>query len=455
MNRISVKLGFSIVVLFLMVYFPIGYVVDKAMTSFFYQHSFQELDSQSEQIALYIRSQGDLRRVQDLLPGLQVTSRQTFVLDADEHVIAHSGSYPTEVPSLSTQDWQTVKGSGSVQKQDTTTVLVARPILVGETLLGAVVMTAPLEDIAASITRVRSFLLLAGIGALFLALGFTIVLSRRLSAPLLQLERVTRQIARGELDVQVKLASEDEMGSLAQAINSLAADLKQYRDSRAEFFVNISHELRTPLTYIEGYIQVLRNKPDQTASTLQILEQEAKRMRLLVNDLFDLAQLEEGKLALLQEWVDLSEIVDTTIQNVKARANEKGVKILFEEDPVSLVYLDGYRAQQILLNLLDNALRYTNEGMICIRLTNREEHVLLSVRDTGIGIPQEELPYIFDRFYRVEKSRSRDTGGTGLGLSIVKKLIDVQNGRIEVRSQAGWGTEFVCTFPLSEEGKSE
>ncbi|MGG6310629.1 sensor histidine kinase [Paenibacillus macerans] len=207
---------------------------------------------------------------------------------------------------------------------------------------------------------------------------------------------------------------------MADTINHLAVELQRYRDTRQEFFANISHELRTPITYLEGYAQVLKNHLYETEEEkdkyLDIVHEEAIRLQHLVNDLFELAKMEEGKVSLSLEWIDLAEIADNAANKIKLKAGKKNLTLhaAIRHD-VPLINGDGLRMEQVLLNLLENAVRYTEQGSITLELDQNQAYVYLAAEDTGIGIPEDEIPYIFDRFYRVEKFRSREHGGTGLG----------------------------------------
>jgi signal transduction histidine kinase len=175
----------------------------------------------------------------------------------------------------------------------------------------------------------------------------------------------------------------------------------------------------------------------------------------MIGDLFDLSKIDEGKISLQLEWIDVTEVMEGAIQKTSMQAKEKGLKIQScVQDKLPLVYCDGNRMTQIFINLLDNAIRYTDKGEISVKMWQEDNHIKISIKDTGMGIPEKELPYIFDRFYRVEKSRSRQFGGTGLGLAIVKDLVELQGGTIHVSSIFGKGTCFELTFPTTSETKT-
>ncbi len=274
------------------------------------------------------------------------------------------------------------------------------------------------------------------------------------------MEQATKRIAQGNFETRVRVTTQDEVSSLAGAINELAKELKRNRDTRSEFFANISHELRTPITYLEGYSKVLAEKmvhsEEEKNRYLEVIHQEAKRMKHLVDDVFELSKMEEGKISLSLEWMDLSEALKSAIDKLEPKLKEKGLGLDYQvESNLPYTFADGVRMEQIFINLLDNAIRYTDSGQIMVSMFREQSNLIFQISDTGPGIPEEDQPYIFERFYRVEKSRSREHGGTGLGLAIVKKLIDLQGGYIEMKSTVNKGTTFILTFPIKEVGDQE
>lgn len=311
-----------------------------------------------------------------------------------------------------------------------------------------------LDAIDHSISQVKRLSLFAGIVAFVIGAGFIFMLSRKISAPLLEMEKATRKISKGDLNTRVNVHSNDEIGQLAKAINDLALELDNYRSNRQEFFATISHELRTPITYLEGYANVLKHElytsEEEKQQYLTIISDETKRLIHLINDLFDLAKAEEEQLVMHNQEVNIVQVIRSIIVKVNLKAKDKELQIsktLPDED--KFIIGDEKRLEQIFINLLENAIQYSEKGKIAIRVEEQPSNTLqILISDSGIGIPKDEIPYIFDRFHRVEKSRSRDYGGTGLGLSIVKKLVELQNGTITVSSELGEGTTFEIVFPI-------
>lgn len=223
---------------------------------------------------------------------------------------------------------------------------------------------------------------------------------------------------------------------------------------KRDLVANVSHELQTPLTAIKGYTETLEAEADEKSRNyLKIILRNTDRLIAIVRDLLLLSELEdlqEKPSALVLEPVDLGTLIENTIKIFEPRAREKGLRLSFEAAGAILrVVGDPFKLEQMVINLIDNALKYTEKGGVTVRLKPGQSSAVLEVEDTGVGIPEEHLPRIFERFYVVDKSRSRSLGGTGLGLSIVKHIVLMHRGKIEVDSRLGLGTKFTITLPLS------
>ncbi len=223
---------------------------------------------------------------------------------------------------------------------------------------------------------------------------------------------------------------------------------------KRDLVANVSHELQTPLTAIKGYAETLEAEANETSlNYLRIILRNTDRLIAIVRDLLLLSELEdlqEKPSALVLEPVDLGTLIENTIKIFEPRARDKGLRLSFEAAGAILrVVGDPFKLEQMVINLIDNALKYTEKGGVMVRLKPGQGLAVLEVEDTGVGIPEEHLPRIFERFYVVDKSRSRSLGGTGLGLSIVKHIVLMHRGKIEVDSRLGLGTKFTIALPLS------
>jgi two-component system sensor histidine kinase BaeS len=309
---------------------------------------------------------------------------------------------------------------------------------------------AGIEGFLTSLNRTLLLIAVAaGLGAVLLILG----LSRRILAPVEALTEAARRMEAGDLSQRVEVTSKDEIGELGQAFNSMADGLARLEELRRNMVTDVAHELRTPLSNIRGYLEAVQDgvlEPD--GQVIASLYEEAMHLNHLVDDLQELSLAEAGKLRLQRQAVALSDVVNRAVAALRARAQAEGVEL--QVDPLEdlpLVDIDPQRIGQVLRNLLDNALTHTpSGGEIAIAAHADGQWVAVSVRDTGSGIAAEDLPYVFERFYRGDKSRSRATGRTGLGLAIVKQLIEAHGGQIEVESEVGQGTQFTFTLPVTE-----
>lgn len=228
-------------------------------------------------------------------------------------------------------------------------------------------------------------------------------------------------------------------------------ELKKLEDMRKDFVANVSHELRTPITSIKGFSETLLdgNMQDTEAlkEFLQIIYNESYRLQLLIEDLLALSRLEGDNYQLVLNKLDARKLIADIIPALHYKAEQRGIKVDLDIEATE-IKADKERISQVIINLLDNAINYTaEEGHVAIKIFEAEQHVCISVSDTGIGISEKELPRVFERFYRVDKARTRDSGGTGLGLAIVKHIVEVHHGDIEIDSEINKGTTITVYLP--------
>lgn len=297
------------------------------------------------------------------------------------------------------------------------------------------------------------FFLWGGLVAVAIAVAITFLLSQRTLAPVKALTSAAKRLGRGDFSQRVQIKDKSEIGELARTFNSMAGDLERAEKLRQNMVADVAHELRTPLSNIQGYLEALRDgviKPD--AKTIRSLYEEASLLSRLVDDLQELSLAEAGELKLARRAEDISELIRQAIAAVEAQEKAKGLSLAVElPDRLPLVNIDSRRIGEVLRNLLENAVAHTGQGdTITVAARQRDNWVEVSVTDTGEGIPAKELPNIFERFYRVDKSRTRATGGSGLGLTIVKRLVEAHGGKIEVQSEPGKGSRFAFTVPVSD-----
>ncbi|MDL4840454.1 sensor histidine kinase [Aquibacillus rhizosphaerae] len=459
LNSVVVKLGVTILFLQLIILVPLGYIIVQIISNYAYndvETQLVELSNQYAQTFDSIEDQDALSTVKNLA---EMTDMEIVLFDVNGEIKSNFGITDlNKYPLISQNELQTLQQGEPVINEYTNKqnnyLKVGQPILDNGKQTGSIYLLSSLDSTYQSIYNVSKLVIFASIGAVVLAIGFTFFMSRKLASPLLQMEQATKKIADNkDFSTRVTYKGNDEIGSLATAINNLSSTLERYQTNRNEFFANITHELKTPLTYIKGYTQALKKglyqSEEEKNNYLMIIENETTQMNNLMDDLMDLSKIEEGKLNLHMEDIDLIEVIDMVINKVKIKANQKGIDVVFNSPSHgALINADGQRMEQIFTNLLENATRYTEQGTIQVTIINELQGIKISIVDTGIGIAEEDLPYLFDRFYRVDKSRSRSNGGTGLGLSIVKKLVEIHDGTIEVQSTLGKGTTFILYFPI-------
>ncbi len=268
------------------------------------------------------------------------------------------------------------------------------------------------------------------------------------------MEKKESSSAEVEVIEKIYLASAAYLGSQELAVVTLhdLTEMKRLEKIKKEFVVNVTHELRTPLTAIKGFVETLEEEGDKKKQNyLRIIKRNTDRLIRIVEDLLSLTELEEKEFPLEREEVNLKELAENVLKIFEQEAKEKDLYLkLLADEKLPLVRADSFRLEQMFVNLLDNGLKYTEKGGVTVDLKWKEGEVIIEVQDTGIGIAAEHLPRIFERFYTVDKARSRKLGGTGLGLSIVKHIVLLHGGKIQVKSDLGLGTKFTVTLPVRD-----
>jgi len=300
------------------------------------------------------------------------------------------------------------------------------------------------------LSRVSRSLLIAGVVGAMVAIFLGLLLTRQFTKPIRALKKGAARIASGDLSYRAEVKSGDEFGDLARSFNSMAASLDSSEQSRRRLFADIAHELRTPLSVIEGTVDaMLDGVYEPNPDNLNSIREETEVLTRLVAELRDLTLAESGQLRLVVEPTNLAELVQRRVSQAGVIARGKNIALKTEiAENLPQIEVDGRRIEQVVANLLDNALNHTlSGGMVTISVSPDKDGILTSVMDTGEGIPAEHLPYIFERFYRVDDARSRKTGGAGLGLAIAKQMVELHGGRIWVESEVGKGSKFSFTLP--------
>jgi signal transduction histidine kinase len=282
--------------------------------------------------------------------------------------------------------------------------------------------------------------------------GLSYWLSRRIVQPLVQIEESTQRLAAGHLEERVPPSEIPELHQLAISFNRMAAELEGVEQRRRDLVSDLTHELRTPLTVVEGYLEGLADGTiDSDPEIYDRLARETKRLRRLVNDLQELSKMEAGYLPIDAKPMDVCPLLSVLVERFETQVLDPDRLALELNCPANLplVLADAERVEQILVNLIGNALRHTAEGQITVTAWAEPPLLWIAVQDTGEGIDPEHLPYVFERFWRADRSRDRASGGTGIGLAICRRLVELQGGTIHVDSQPGAGSTFQFSLPLA------
>jgi len=317
-------------------------------------------------------------------------------------------------------------------------------------------VSAHLEDINRNVSAIRWNIFVAGVITLVLVLGASMFVSQRISRPMVAIAEDVEKIRLGDLERHIETTSDDEIGKVAQAVNELVdklkadiVELKKLQRARSEFLGNVSHELRTPIFTLQGYLETLLNgaidDPSVNRVFIEKASSHAARLNALLNDLIDISRIESGEMKMSFRYFRINEFLELVINDFHQPALQRriGLRLELGTGPEVETFGDKERLREVMSNLIDNAIKYNKEGgNVVVSTTPQEDKVIVEVADTGTGIAGEHLPRIFERFYRVDKDRSREVGGTGLGLAIVKHIVDAHGGKVEVESVVGKGTTF-------------
>lgn len=330
----------------------------------------------------------------------------------------------------------------------------------GAAVVGAVVINAPLAPLTANLRALQVVNLYALLVGALAATLLSLLVSRTLSRPMRDMNDVARAMARGDYSRRVPVKGGDEMAMLADSLNTLSSELQEkiaalekLDSTRREFVANVSHELRTPLTIIQGYTEAIIDGmvkgEGKKQHYLRSILDEILRLRRLVDDLLDLRRMEAGQVLYKKGPVDVSQLICRVVERFNGLAEEKEIHLSTSSSgPLPITSGDPDRLEQVLNNLVDNAIRLTpSGGRVSVNAILEAESIRVLVKDTGPGIPPNEQELVWERFYKVDKSRFR-AGGSGLGLAIARRIVEMHGGKIGVESEPGEGATFFFTIPL-------
>ncbi|PLR84931.1 two-component sensor histidine kinase [Bacillus canaveralius] len=456
MNKLSIKLG--------TVFFLIIFGLETFM--FFFLHS-AIVDSRIEEELLSLQARGNSHRaILEKHFDSQTISHVTLMeSEADTDVVITNTAGEILDSSAQTQPLtkylksqpSNISRKGRIVEdnwQDEPFIATISPVEVDGQIVGNVFMFQNTESVHSLIERLNEHFLLAGLIAVSLTFIIIVFLSKALTKPLIKMKEATSQISQGDFSVTLPKTGNDELGDLAQSIELLATDLNYLTQERNDFLASISHELRTPLTYIKGYADIVHKRKlsgEEREKYLQIILEETNRLSALIKDLFELAKIDKNSFVIQKRTIDLNDFFKKVEKKFSPAFREKNMSLIVKCPSDLFLEADPSRLEQIVFNLLDNSIKYSPSGTnTIVTVRKKKEAVHIIIKDNGKGIPKDDIPYIFNRFYRVDKARTRALGGSGLGLAIVKELVHAHGGTITVKSIENEGTEFELIFKGAE-----
>jgi two-component system phosphate regulon sensor histidine kinase PhoR len=474
MKHIRTKLNATYIGLTVLVLLVAGFIIDIEIDAYFHSRLADDLEHRADLIldAMKPDSGNSDERIKML--ARSAGARITLVAE-DGRVVLDSEVPAEKIPALENHlnrpEIQKAlrAGSGTDIRRSVTVGVdyfyMAKRIEYLENALHAIAfirLSVPLTEVQAVSHGIRLNIMFAGIFVLILVVIVSSFVSHRITGPLVHIAEAAGAIRHGDLDTRITINSTDEIGQVAHAVNEMVDRLKtdigrlrKLEQVRSQFLGNVSHELRTPIFALQGFLETLLDgaidDPNVSRDFLEKAYSNAMRLNTLLNDLIDISRIESGEMKMSFRYFDLREFVDSVIADLQFGASSKEITLKAEygTEPSLQVMGDRDRLVQALTNLIDNAIKYTQKGgTITVQTRSEAENVWVDVADTGIGISPEHVSRIFERFYRVDKERSREAGGTGLGLAIVKHIIEAHGGKVGVRSEAGKGSVF--SFPVKK-----
>lgn len=397
------------------------------------------------------------------------TGTRVTLIDAAGRVVADSSLTPEKMTNhLDRPEIREAlrRPMGSSERNsdstDVKTLYLAKAVQDGDTILGFVRVALPTESVDRELSALWGTIAVVAIGGIIVALVIGWTLARKVMVPISEMVGVAEAMRNGRYEAKVRHLTNDELGRLGDTLNRLGAEmtnkiseLQRLENVRRDFVANVSHEIKTPLTSIKGYVETLLSgaidDPAHRIRFLEKIDRNAERLTSLVQDILSLAKIEAGEDSFKPTPIEWNPLITSVISRHEDAIQKKNLRLKVNAPSTPVVVMGDKEAMiQVLDNLLTNAIKYTTEGgKMTVSLSTKAAWGKVEVEDTGIGIPAEHLDRIFERFYRIDKARSRELGGTGLGLSIVKHLISAMGGEVGVDSAVGIGSKFTVKLKLA------
>ncbi|HHW66682.1 HAMP domain-containing protein [Defluviitalea raffinosedens] len=351
---------------------------------------------------------------------------------------------------------QALQGNDKAEKQSNNIINAAASIVDENKIIGAVMISAPIDDmVSKTLNTIRKQLYLLTILVSMITGILAFFASGIITNPLKRMLKVIQKITEGHLDQRIEIKGRDELAELGNAFNHMTQQLLKMDQSRQEFVSNVSHELKTPLSSIKVLSESLLFQEDVPVEMykefFKDINSEVDRLTAIINDLLFLVKLDQKEVPLTIKNTNLNTLIEEILKRLHPLANKKNIELIYESFRDVYAEVDEMKLTLAISNLVENGIKYTPEdGIVRVTVDADHQNAFIKVIDTGIGIPEEEQDKIFQRFYRVDKTRDRETGGTGLGLSITYRTVLLHQGSIKVNSKEGEGSEFIVRIPLKQ-----
>jgi len=404
-----------------------------------------QLVNRTEGHRIAVQKDFNIRTINQALSIESYTDSLMFFTDQNQIILAASDATKDVVDIIKEEiinidwmssEWIAIEDKYEKYRITKDYVVVGSPISINNKHLGFVFMLLEIYDIQQTADQIRNQFIWVSTLSLIIFTITIFILSKLIVIPLTHMSKATKKLSQGNFNVLLSYNKDDELGELSNSIQILSNNLQRMHKERNEFLASIAHELRTPLTYLKGYADISRREdiPEEDRTKyLQIIQEEAERLSLLVQNLFELAQIDKHQLLIEKQRCSLRKLALQTLDALELSFKQKDIQVSFEMEDDIFIDVDPLRFSQVLYNLLDNAKKYTLPYReVLFKIEDADEHVIIVIKNQSEGIPESELPHIWDRFYRVEKSRSRTSGGSGLGLTIAKEIIEMHGGTIEI-----------------------
>ncbi|WCK52924.1 HAMP domain-containing sensor histidine kinase [Aneurinibacillus sp. Ricciae_BoGa-3] len=454
-NHVSLKLGFLLLSIFFIILFSLGSILYSLFLNFYLSHVTGELTQRAHSHAMVLSDHFESMTISHVLRMEKGSSNMVVIQDRYNNVLGSSGEItPQKWTSLSHSHIGLITPIVSEDWKAKPFLVSQYPVLQNGETIGEVTMFSPTAPIRESVNFLRNMLLIAGGITLIIVGGLLFFISRMIVRPLVQMKKATGEIAEGKYSIELPIKGNDEVAQLAESINDMSHRIRFYQEQRNEFLADISHELRTPITYLKGYSDILSQidlPVEERLQYVKIIGEQSSRLQRLVKDLFDLSRMEQGDFSFHINRFRIDEAVTDVLSLVEVSMDDKNIHLEYFP-PETPLFIEGDRERitQVLINILENARKYTPPGSsVYVRVAKNDNSVVIEIEDTGPGIPESEIAYVTERLYRVEKSRSRETGGSGIGLAISKEIIEKHHGTLRINSVEGHGAAFIIQLPVA------